>query len=284
MNQTLRQLLGMAQAEFRLHWRRRGLLVITLSLLVLPAMSALLTRTELDAVSQSLTQTTGLAASAARESVTIAIVFGTWAAVYVVVAVLLPPIMADSIPRDQQLGVRELLDSLPLTTPTYLAGKVLGASVSVAAGLGAAMLIIGGLWLALVGPFEAGPYVQMWLLGALGMAVVNTSLAVLLAGTQPNRRRAVLVGVALSLLVLYVLTSQAQASPNTVGYILSPARPALFNYYVRGWLQAPGAAIENTTTLRHVWLTLLAGAGQVALVGAGLWAWLRWRAARSTAG
>jgi hypothetical protein len=85
------------------------------------------------------------------------------------------------------------------------------------------------------------------------------------------------VGVALSLVVLYVLSTDLTADPNTARFILSPARPALFNYYITGWLDLPLATFGSTTRLRHVGLTLLAGAGEVALAAVGLWAWLRWR-------
>jgi hypothetical protein len=280
MSQSLRQVWSIAGAEFRLHWRRRALVVITLSLLVLPAMAGLFLRNEFSAAGGSVASVIGLSAGDARDPVTIAAVYGTWGAVYVVLALLLPPVMAESLPRDQQLGVRELLDSLPLTTGAYLAGKLLGAWLALAAGLGAAMLAIGTLWLVLVGRFNPGPYLNMWLVGALGMAVINSALGVLLAGAQPNRRRAVLMGVALSVLVLFFLSRDLQAEPGSARYILSLARPALFSYYIFGWMDLPAAAFGPTATVRHVWLTLLAGAGQVAVLAAGLWAWLRWRGHR----
>ena len=280
MSQPWRQITGIVAAEFRLHWRRRGLVVISLSLLVLPAMGALFIRTQMAEFNRTIAATTGLSPEAAREPVTIAIVYGTWAAVYVVLAVLLPPVTADSIARDRQAGMRELLDSLPLTTGAYLAGKVLGALASVAAGLAFAMVAISVLWVVLVGGFNPGPYVQMWLVGALGMAVVNTSLGVLIAAGQPNRRRAVLVGVALSLVVLSQMTSDLADDPDSAGFLLSLARPALFNYYISGWLGQSLGSFGTATTLRHVGLTLLVGAGQAAVVGAAVWAWMRWREAR----
>ena len=272
MRHSLRQMLAMAGVEFQLHWRRRALLVITLSLLVLPTLSAVFVRGELAASGGTATALGPIG----RDSTTVAIVYGTWGALYVVLAVLLPPVVAEAIPRDRQLGVRELLDSLPLTAGAYLAGKLLGAWLALAAALGAAMLVIGALWLVLVGRFSPGPYLHLWLVGALGLALINAALGVLLAGTQPNRRRAVLVGVAVSMVVLFFLGTDLQRDSDTARFLLSPARPALFNYYLFGWLEVP-PQFGTVVTARHVWLTLLAGAGQCAAIAGALWAWLRWR-------
>jgi hypothetical protein len=91
--------------------------------------------------------------------------------------------------------MREILDALPLSRGVYLAGKVLSVWLPV---LGA--LIAGGGVSALVGWFLGGDYraevlAGLWLGGVIPFTMATAALGVLLAAGQPDRRRALLVGL-----------------------------------------------------------------------------------------
>jgi ABC-type transport system involved in multi-copper enzyme maturation permease subunit len=278
MKLRLWQVWAVIGSELRLHWRRRSLTVLTLAMLAVPLGGALLVRGQLSEIGRSLAAVSGAAAEVAAHQVTVAIVFSTWAPVYIVLALLLPPVLADSIPRDRQEGISELLDSLPLTPGAYLLGKVLGAWVTALAGLGIVAVVASGVWLVAIGLFDPLPYLEMWLVGAAGLALANGGLAVLLAAGQPTRRRAVLVGAALSILTLYTLVPSLQAAPGSALYLISPAHTALFGYYLVGWTSTNSPAFGALATRADVWQGLLAAAATLLVVGALIWAWLLRRA------
>jgi ABC-type transport system involved in multi-copper enzyme maturation permease subunit len=273
------QIIGMIGAEVRLHWRRRAFPVLTLAMLALPLAIALIIRGSMDELTRGLSAVSGDAAAVAAHQVTLGIVYFTWAPVYIVLTLMLPPVLAESIPRDRQEGVSELLDSLPLTPGTYLLGKLLGAWLTVLISFAATALIATVVWLVAVGVFEPLPYLEMWLVGAMGLACANGGLAVLLAAGQPTRRRAVLVGAALSIITLFVLTPSLQAEPGSLLYLLSPARPALFGYYLVGWTtSSTGSPFQTLASSADVWQGLLTAAATLAVVGIGIWLWLLRRA------
>jgi hypothetical protein len=177
---------------------------------------------------------------------------------YVVFLIVLPIAAADAIPRDRQLGVDELLETLPLSKAVYLSGKLLSLWVSVLAGLAAALLVIGLFWWFAIGPFDLGLYLEMGVLGAGTLAVLQSGLALLLSAGQPAQRRAVLVGLIVSLTGLSALIPSLQlVDPFWRNFSLS--RPALFVYYVWGRMGAAMPSGYTSTTFADVWATLALG-------------------------
>jgi len=258
---TLTQLGGLLRYEARLYARRRGLLVLLLAALVVPVGMAL--QTAWPVVQQ---QATANPVELGRVAV-----YMTWAPVFVAQMLLLPVLVADGVPRDEQWGVRELLDSLPLTPGTYLAGKLLGLWACLAGGVLLGLALTGLAW-RLAGPFDLRPFVDMWLVGVGGVVVLNGTLGLLLGAGQTNRWRAVLLGAALVAAMVFTLGPGLFAEPGSAQEIWNPARPALLNYHNAGWLLAP----DQRTAY---WQTLALGAGQAAVLGAVVWAWLRRRSA-----
>jgi ABC-type transport system involved in multi-copper enzyme maturation permease subunit len=275
MKLPLWQVLGLIGVEFKLHSRRRSLVVLTLAMLVLPVGSALLFRSQLNDLTGGQASV-ALAAVAADQS-TVALIYMTWAPVYIVFSLLLPPVLADSIPRDRQDGVSELLDSLPLTPGVYLLGKVLGAWLSALAALPVVAVVAGAVWVAAVGGFRPLPFLEMLLVGAGGVALGNGCLAVLLAAGQPTRRRAVLLGAALSVVTLFTLTLTLQAEPTSFLYQFGPARPALFSYYLSVYTAAGEAVFRTVATAADVWRAWLAALATLLAAGAVIWTWMQWR-------
>ena len=105
--------------------------------------------------------------------------------------------------KDQQFGVRELLDSLPFGPGLYLIGKLLGVWASVVIGFGGFALLTALVWLPILGLFNLGIYLDMWLVGILPLAFFTSGISTLLPAGQPTRRRAALVGVALAALIVF---------------------------------------------------------------------------------
>ena len=120
----MRQVWAVAWFEFKMHWRRRALLVVTLSVAALIGMILVI-------VSSNDTRQQ-LSSGTTQELLDIVPFF--WIALYFCLLVLYGPIMADVVPLDRHYGVRELLDSLPLSRAAYLLGKLLGMALALGVG------------------------------------------------------------------------------------------------------------------------------------------------------
>lgn len=279
-------LLAIVRYEFLLHWRRRALVVLMVSLLPLPLLGAFLSRAQVGELALGAAQS-GLTAAYVREQITLALLPLTWPPTYLVLALMLPSLMAEALPRDRQLGLHDLFGSLPLTPATYLLGKLLGAWASILAGLGAAAVVIGAVWWWGVGPFEGGFYAQLWLMGATVLGLTNAGVGLLLGATQPTRRRAVFVGIAFAVVcILALMTSLSGTAPHPLLQWLNPGRPLVFIYYIAGWVEQFGhtpAALGKAVipTLAEVLWANLAGLGEVALLWGVVWGWLKWEAHRA---
>ena len=249
------QLLGMLRYEALMYVRRRGLLVLLLAMMALPLFFALnLVRERLAAGATGAVNTALLTQAAVHLTVAPALLAHM---------LLLPLLVADGLPRDRQLGVRDLLDSLPLSSGVYLGGKLLGLWATLAVGVAIAVTVTGLGW-RLVGPFDFAPYLELWVVGMGGLIWINGSLGLLLGAGQPNRPRAVLLGAALVALMVFTLLPGQLAAPGSAAQIWNPARPAV----LAQWL------LEDRPR-QHVWQTLAVGAGQVAVLALVVWAWLR---------
>src|SRR5262245_1646851 len=144
----LLQVLAIIRAEIKLHWRRRALIVLTLASAVLPVGGALLFRSQFSTLTAGQVDPSLVAA---LQPVTVGLVYLTWAPVYLVLSLMLPPVLADSIPRDRQEGVSELLDGLPLSPAIYLLGKILGAWLTTLMALAVVGVAAGAVWVVAVG-------------------------------------------------------------------------------------------------------------------------------------
>lgn len=258
------QLGGIVRAEIKLHWRRRGLLVLLLGLAVVMVGTAIIQRKMLAGE-----WATSWPSERRWTSTNTIMVLGPVA--WVILAVLLPPVLAETVPRDRQLGVRELLDSLPPGRLTLLAGKLLGAWASVVLGLAAFGLLLGLAWLPILGGFDLRLYLDLWLVGLLPLALYMAAMSVLLAAGQPTRRRATLIGILLVALIIFTISMPRVDSQGLAGILLVP------NAWL--WMLANGWMGARSTPLlaANPWLMprLLASAGiQVALAAllAALWA------------
>ena len=259
MNTQLAQLGRITYYEFRMHWRGRALLVLTLAIGVMNLFSiwifsANMLPIELDA--------TYAAAGLISAPLTLTL------------AVLLPIIISDTIPKDQQYGVRELLDTLPLPKWVYLGGKVLGMWAGTLFGLLIVMIVNGIFYQFTIGNLNLRVYIELWLFAGASLLIINGSLGVLIPVGQPNRRRAVILMIALFVLPLG-FAAQIFDTTSVLAYI-NPIRPAIVMYYIGNMGQNVSGNL-NMFTSRDVVLTILVGLIQLALVTALAWGWLRWK-------
>ncbi|HEX3052804.1 MAG TPA: hypothetical protein VHP83_19250 [Aggregatilineaceae bacterium] len=116
------QILAIARTEYRLQWRRRGLLVMTLAMLVVSGVSTILLKNQMG--------TRDVLADHAGAS-TVGLISFTLLPVSAVLAMVMPFVMVDAVPNDRHLGIFELLTTLPMSRTMYLAGKLLGVMLSV---------------------------------------------------------------------------------------------------------------------------------------------------------
>jgi len=260
------QLRGMTVYEFRMHWRRRGLVVITLAIILMLGFSMVI-------LGDSMRQANSIDPELYRRAVTATIIFSTWAPIGVSLAIILPIIVADTIPLDKQYGVRDLLDSIPMVSGVYLIGKLLGVWVSVLVGLGAVMLLSGIGWWIVGGPYNIISYFEMWIVGVAGIAILNSGLGVLVCATQPNRRSAILISVALVCISGSMLGSDLMR-------IASPIRGAILSYYlfnVRQSISSEAISPAMLSSVSAVMLTIFVGIIELAAGWALMTGWMHWR-------
>jgi hypothetical protein len=180
-------------------------------------------------------------------------------------ALLAPIFVADLIPKDQQLGVRELFDTTPLSKGAYLAGKLVGGWLALLSSLLIVMIAAGIFWFLRAGGLDWGIYLEMWLVGAVALVIINGGLGIILPAPLSTRRRAILAMIAL-LTVSFFLGNQAVGED-----VWSLVRGPIIIHYIG----------ENFETTRPLYLQSIAiGAAQLVLLGSLMWAWMRWRDAK----
>ncbi len=213
------------------------------------------------------------------------VAFSTTSVLMIVLAVAIPIIMAERIPYDREYGVGELLDSLPLGRGTYLTGKLLGTWTGLLLGLASVMLLGGLLNRLLFGPYLVGGYLLSFI-RLLPLALFAAGVSVMLGAGQPNRRRAVLVGL---LVMIYSLVN-TNIEPNSWKEFISSFQFVYMEFVFHDVLQSLPDPLKELGSLENSLdfssarprlqiITALA-ALQVALGWLITWRWMRWREGR----
>jgi hypothetical protein len=218
----LAQLVAMMRYELKIIWRGRTLIVLLLALLALCVINALVVSSTSAAISPD-----GGTAGAA-----LMVVFMAWSPLGITLALLVPIMFADTIPKDTQLGIRELLDSLPVSPGTYLSGKLAGVWLALLVGTSVVMVITGIIWRIALGAYDVGPYLNMMIFGAWALILINTGLGVLLTAGQPGRRRAVGLLLLLFIIIPVFTSTGSMSAPTEPIWMLSPIRPTILSYFL----------------------------------------------------
>lgn len=288
MGLKLAQVGGMIRYEVRMQWRRGGLLAIMVLLAAALFLSGLWWWVEIRAMgAEGAASGVTISPERARQRATMAVTYLPWMYIIAPISVpwmllllTVPLIAAETIPQDRQAGVRELLNSLPLSPGVYLTGKLLGVWAGVVAGLAGIALLFGLLGWLLHGPYDLGEYLVLWAVGVTPLTLFTSGMSALLAAGQPTRRRATLVG---SAFVMYCVTMLMTTSL-TLWDAASLARPSLVHYLQRSYsLRIAPQAREWSHHIYPPGIVPLAiglGALQMAMVWLIVWAWMRWKEGR----
>jgi ABC-type transport system involved in multi-copper enzyme maturation permease subunit len=268
MTTQLSQILGIMRYEMRLQWARRSLLIVGVFFAIITMLFLILITQSADPSQMS------------RKAVTFSLIFSVSPVCLLLMQLSLPPIVAESIAKDQQFGMNELRDSLPITSGLYLAGKMLGIVAIVMVMMLAIAVFLMIVSLFVLGPLDVGVYLRIWLLGIIPSGLALSMISVLIASRQPNRKRATMVG---SLVTVYCLLS-LPFSANPDHNWLYAALPSAWTWAVLKMVfdYADLAADNPLSTLAQIpdkflWQTAVATAVQVLVVWLIVWGWWRYR-------
>ena len=271
-----RQLGGFMRYEMLMQWRQRMLTGVMLSLIVLPPlMYVLFGQSNAAEIQRTWIAAGGISTEAALQVTTRYATIYAAMALYMITLLILPIVAADVIAKDRQHGVREVLDSLPLTTGTYLAGKVLGWGAAVLIGLVAALLLTGAALWVLIGPYHIATFATTWLAIGWGIGVVNSAICMLLAAGQPTRRRAIGVAVMFATVCLFANVTLI-ANTGLWANLFNPGRSALTLHFLL--LTMAESPLPGTDTTQMASWSLIGGVIEIIVVWLIVWAWMRRRA------
>jgi hypothetical protein len=248
------QLGGMVWYELVRHWRRRGLPVAVLLWLLVTLWANHL----LGSPTSFVTPAVASMAAAQQITNTIRVLFATSSISVILVVLTLGVMVAETIPLDRQLGVREWHNALPLSPTVYLGGKLLGVWTAALLGLVVVFLLSIPLLRLMFGPFDVAVFVKLWLLALTPAAFIVSGISTLLASLFASRRWAMFLGVVVAMscylyLVpgftnymqeLYVTYLQSQITE--MARLLCPAEPTNCPAAQVGDV---GLAFETGTTL-----------------------------------
>ena len=263
----LMQIRAMAQYELRMLWRQRLLIVFTLSVLALTGVLLIMMR-----------QAAGDQSEFAEADNTVLWITLIWPLLYNQLLLLSGLAVIDVMVRDRVWGVKALLEATPLRQATYLLGKLCGAWLAILSSLIIVALAVGLLGWWLIGPYLVDQYLQMWLSGALPLAMLHVGLSLLLAACLTSRRAAVMVVLLFGLACTMLSAFSDRLTEINLWNFLSPARPYLYDYFWLGWIDHTHRTLLG---LGAIWLSIAIGVVELVVVGAAVWVWLRAREGRT---
>ncbi|HSH05731.1 MAG TPA: ABC transporter permease [Anaerolineae bacterium] len=268
------QLAGIAWYEMRLQWRRRSILVLIVTFLVLIVGAALTMNADpnVDVFTDSAELSTQ------GSTFLVLLMFGPSGLLTIMLT--LPPITAETIPKDHQYRVDELIAATPCSPAIYLLGKLIGVLITIVAVMLLAAIGQWGLTMWLLANVEFWPFVRMWLLGIAPAAFILTTSTILLASTQTTRRRAVLVGGLITLTSVLTIPFGMNGTGTSWLHTLNPSiwirvmLHQLFSYVA----DAGG----DTSSFDHFFLPaefftqlFITNTGLLIILSLAVWAWWR---------
>jgi hypothetical protein len=275
MNRPLFQLAGIIVYELRMQWRRRSLPVLMAGLAIMLLLGTILLKPMIDRAYFCSDPQSAMCSDAFRLTATSFI----WQAAILLLTLALPIVVAEVIPVDRHINMRELLDSLPLSREVYLAGKGLSIWAGLLIGMAGVALLDGWLGRSRHGPTSPVNYLHLWAFGLAPLALFISGASVLLAAGQPTRRRAAYIGVAVAGFGLF---APAFVRYNASWSPASLVHPGFFIAKQSGLVQVFAQAEFGTPLTITVPIPLLVttGAVQLVLIWLIVWLWLRWKEGR----
>lgn len=254
----MQTILSIARFEFLMHWRGRALRVLALTMLVVTAAGMFIYQ----AVPEAL-----LIGSQNTLSVDAVLTFVTFPALIVLIAFVMPVASSETIPIDKHYRTHELFNSLPVTTAQYLSGKLLGYWSAGLAALAITFVVNFTVWLIVLKNFSIVSYVELWIIAAIAL-ILNSGIAILISGTQPNRIRA----AALVIGVFMLSTLLLENTSNTLSFaaLINLSRGEVISYSLN-----PAGTSGLRLTAPELYLSFAAGFIELALAFTLLWTWRR---------
>ena len=268
------QIGAMTYYEMRMLWRQRMLVVFTLSLIVLVGILLFVLRESAGGIPAAALLANG---ELEQKANTVQWISLFWPLLYVQIMLLGGLAVVDVMLRDRQWNVLPILDSTPLRRSVYLLGKLCGAWLAIGLSLAVIMVVAGLLGWWAIGPYELGPYVQLYFAGAVPLAALHVGLCVLLVAVVPARRLAITIVLLFSLACAMAGTVNFRLTDITAWGLLNPGRPYVYQYFWLGWVDA-----GHRTSLGEgvIWLSAGIGLLEVLACGVVAWLWLRLREGR----
>ena len=253
-----KQLITIMRFEIIMCWRRGGLKIILLMSILLPPLMSWVMPIDRQ-IADMLAQL--WPGDALRLRTAFAISNNTavgWSALF-----LLPLILSEVIPLDDQYRTREFMTALPLPTWVYLAGKLLAFWGVVLLGLALTAVITCGLVWAQYGPLDLSVLLSFWIWGYGLLALFSTQMGIMLAAGQPTRRQAILPGIAAVLLALgayFVLPTNEFLWKSLLLSIIAAVFPGRYNAALLSFPSMPDYFLRIGAVLLlmiAVWLVTL---------------------------
>lgn len=264
------QILGMAKYEFLMLWRQRGMRVFALTPVVL-----FLTLAALNILDRLIDP--AILVFLPRDQVTI--IYGeflVWLASIFILALVLwlyPLLVASQVPADERTGVSEWLHALPVGDSVYLAGKILGATLSGCSALTLALAAYAIIWFLRVGAFDPIPLVNL-LSFCLLLLPLTTSLGVLLGATQNSMARGLMMAAAFLVVpeFLQMLPLVRQILPGNADFLI---RFMATSYLAMTQLPPPQPRFEPLPDISAFPYAILAF--KTSLLALLIWTWRKLR-------
>ncbi len=265
--QPLRQIVGMAWYEFTMHRRRRAFKILTLIAVLCAGFIMLVIGGSLSTLTPGLRSLATMPPDQAYTVRGLSLVFLVVPVLLVLMTLLLPLLVVDTVPLDEQGRTAELLHSLPLPRTVYLAGKVLGVWLAALTSLTFSLISIGLFSRLTNGPFDPRPFADAGLTGILPLMLIAGGLGVLIGATQPSRGRALL-----ALLGAWIGFALLAAVLNTtpLGCLLPGRIMPILDFYAGGALEGmihnPPILPASGLAAPLITQTMLVGAAQLLAV------------------
>jgi pimeloyl-ACP methyl ester carboxylesterase len=268
------QIIGITVYEFRMLWRQRAMRVFAMTPIVL-----FLAMVALNIVEKVISPAILSVLSGEQRGV----IYGEFLAwllapfILSLVLWLYPLLMSNQVPFDQRIGVTELLRVLPMGDGSYLAGKILGATLVGGSALLLTAIVSSIVWFLRVGAFYPIPALNVLSLSLLLLAV-TTAQGVLLGATQNSTQRALV-------LILAVMIVPELLQTVSLIKTLLPGSAEFLNLSVEASLQA-------TLIMPPLWRSFDPLAGSLAVLYGGLilktailtllvWGWRKLRTSKT---
>jgi hypothetical protein len=255
---------AMVRYEVLMAWRRRSLPILWFLLLVGVVGFALL-------VSSVNQQGMSLAQIMARNSNMPTYVLNTIPLINILVAGVLifsvgiTLMIVETFPLDKQFKVRELLDTLPINRSVYIGGKVLGAWSGLLIGWVLMGIVCSIALYLILGAYDLRVLVLLWVVALLPATLLASALSVLAGALVGSRRLAVLVGLVLLPITLFLVGWGIPAFFNTGG-LIDPI-----------YAMAMAGPVTPTRLLNDLLIVIAGYTGVIAGVWVIVWGWMRVR-------